>query len=722
MKKLGFPQPDGTIPFEVRKSDTLVSIAAHCDISVGHLKKINRLMSENIFAGQVLYVPGPDYVPSNFITPSSSTDKSPSDHDSSAPFASKTSEKPRSSDGSLQFELGTSPKKSVPGHVERQTVSAAEKVTLPRALSEDEVKKIDEECHQRFVKMDAKYVEPGDEEVPGVLLVTPDTFFFDADESHPLVCRNGRDEYQFETSILNITLVTIYHGTTTSKFDRCPNNKPDVTVQSDAKDSGDSCLRGLNQNLLGRQIEGDSSSSSSSQNATLQHLEVSTTDSVNTELSLVKNDEARVSKDEDYASLDVGDAVSSRVEKESSDGVGNIDLKLSVTDGQTNNILKRGDELSHETAVLSTCDKREVSNQINTEKSALTKTKDTVAEDEDSFDIENNGSVLLNTADEVRPPSEEITSSLCQLSGKSVYPEKSKLVASADLETPITVFLCVKVDRSIEAIKGLYSDSPPTSGVRGPMKSEYWYNIPCDKADLLYAFFAQWLTEDGTKGFVVTATDSAVDYKKYSTADGQKIVCKIVKDWELWSAAEYRRMQSEEEIKQLPLPELSESSSIMETSHIAVLIYHLPAIAEGSPWSLVYSTSKHGFSLNTLYRKMISVDSPVFLIIQDVNDQVFGALISCTLKMSEHFYGSGESYLFTFYPEFKKFGWTGMNSFFVKGNKDSLAIGAGKGSNGLWLDGNLYHGRTQRCQTFENELLTISQDFTIKCLEAWCFV
>lgn len=53
------------------------------------------------------------------------------------------------------------------------------------------------------------------------------------------------------------------------------------------------------------------------------------------------------------------------------------------------------------------------------------------------------------------------------------------------------------------------------------------------RADLLYAFFAQWLTDDGTKGFVVTATDSAVDYKKYSTADGQKIVCKIVKDWEV---------------------------------------------------------------------------------------------------------------------------------------------------------------------------------------------
>lgn len=54
------------------------------------------------------------------------------------------------------------------------------------------------------------------------------------------------------------------------------------------------------------------------------------------------------------------------------------------------------------------------------------------------------------------------------------------------------------------------------------------------RADLLYAFFAQWLTEDGMKGFVVTATDSSVDYKKYNTADGQKIVCKIVKDWEVF--------------------------------------------------------------------------------------------------------------------------------------------------------------------------------------------
>jgi hypothetical protein len=58
--------------------------------------------------------------------------------------------------------------------------------------------------------------------------------------------------------------------------------------------------------------------------------------------------------------------------------------------------------------------------------------------------------------------------------------------------------------------------------------------------------------------------------------------------------------------------------------------------------------------------------------------KIFGALISCALRMSENFYGTGETFLFTFYPEFQFFPWTGDNLFFVKGNADSILIGAGE--------------------------------------------
>ena len=49
---------------------------------------------------------------------------------------------------------------------------------------------------------------------------------------------------------------------------------------------------------------------------------------------------------------------------------------------------------------------------------------------------------------------------------------------------------------------------------------------------------------------------------------------------------------------------------------------HLPARAEGYSWSLVFSTSQHGFSLNSLYRKMHKLESPVLIVIQDTEHNV----------------------------------------------------------------------------------------------------
>ncbi|MPC97048.1 TLD domain-containing protein 2 [Portunus trituberculatus] len=101
--------------------------------------------------------------------------------------------------------------------------------------------------------------------------------------------------------------------------------------------------------------------------------------------------------------------------------------------------------------------------------------------------------------------------------------------------------------------------------------------------------------------------------------------------------------------------------------------------------------------------------------------QTFGAVVSCSLHVSELYYGTGESFLFSFQPEFQVFSWTGENTFFVKGNNESLIVGGGDGNFGLWLDGDLYQGRTQPCKTFNNPQLTDSEDFIIKAVECWCF-
>lgn len=44
-----------------------------------------------------------------------------------------------------------------------------------------------------------------------------------------------------------------------------------------------------------------------------------------------------------------------------------------------------------------------------------------------------------------------------------------------------------------------------------------------------------------------------------------------------------------------------------------------------------------------------------------------------------------------------------------------------RGLFGLWFDGDLYHGQTHRCDTYDNDILTSSEDFIVKVLEAWIF-
>ncbi|XP_067014098.1 TLD domain-containing protein 2 isoform X7 [Anabrus simplex] len=170
------------------------------------------------------------------------------------------------------------------------------------------------------------------------------------------------------------------------------------------------------------------------------------------------------------------------------------------------------------------------------------------------------------------------------------------------------------------------------------------------------------------------------------------------------------------------IPDLVGTTEILSEEHRKQLSRHLPARAEGYVWTLVFSTSQHGFSLNSMYRKMNRLESPILMVIEDTEQNVFGALTSCSLKVSDHFYGTGESLLFRFTPEFQVFNWTGDNMYFIKGNNESLAIGAGDGKFGLWLDGDLYQGRTEACDTYGNEPLSPQQDFVVKTLECWAFI
>ncbi|XP_022126631.2 nuclear receptor coactivator 7 isoform X13 [Pieris rapae] len=321
--------------------------------------------------------------------------------------------------------------------------------------------------------------------------------------------------------------------------------------------------------------------------------------------------------------------------------------------------------------------------------------------------------------------------------------------------------------------------TPLMSYGRKRMKPEYWFGVPRNRVDDLFKFLTHWvpdrygpLGDVAAKGYELI--DSDTEWDDDETKPGQKErtgssgdVSDLTREsWEVLSMSdELRRAlysSSASVDMEFSPPDLIGTSEIFTMEHREKLCSVLPARAQGYMWSLAFSTSQHGFSLASMYRKMQRVDSPVLLVIQDTDNNVFGALTSCALRPSEHFYGTGESLLFSFQridepqtsekgddikdkdtdvkekkdegkeekeespaafkTKFKYWGWTGDNMYFIRGSNDNISIGAGDGKFGLWLDGDLYLGRTQRCTTYGNEPLSTREDFIVKIMECWTFI
>ncbi|OTF79329.1 TBC and LysM domain containing protein [Euroglyphus maynei] len=314
------------------------------------------------------------------------------------------------------------------------------------------------------------------------------------------------------------------------------------------------------------------------------------------------------------------------------------------------------------------------------------------------------------------------------------------------------LYLCIRMGKykKNNPKRSMQRYSPTSSFGKNRYEREYWFSVPKDKAKNLYNFFKKWAPEiygdpsvgqdDGKSSLDVASTNRQRFWRRSPLHFLKLVEDHFSTEWNVSHLFERLRVihrfhvsnSSEEhsfaeryhlELPNEPmLPELIGTSEMLNVDIIQNLMKHLPARAEGYAWTLIYSTAQHGFSLNTLYRDMKHFDSPVLLIIEDTNGAKFGALLSHSLKTSDHFYGTGETFLFTFYPTFECFPWTGENIFFIKGNVDSISIGAGEGNFGLWLDGDLYHGSSHPCKTFGNRTLSSEEDFVVKSIECWGFV
>ncbi|PIO77384.1 LysM domain protein [Teladorsagia circumcincta] len=177
--------------YTVSGTDSLESIAASHDCTVGELMKLNRMSSRMVFPGQRIQVPFPSQ-DSVFESDAIAT--------STPRHGNQIAGGESAADGIRKGPGGAVPAQHQRGGNLMKTQSAP----LP-GLDE-----ADSDCLQRFLKIKVKQVTESDGTVSGTLLVTPNCLMFDPDVTHPLVKENGQDLYGMVANMDEIVSVSVY--------------------------------------------------------------------------------------------------------------------------------------------------------------------------------------------------------------------------------------------------------------------------------------------------------------------------------------------------------------------------------------------------------------------------------------------------------------------------------------------------------------------------------
>ncbi|KAM9513115.1 oxidation resistance protein 1a isoform 7-T7 [Salvelinus alpinus] len=726
-RRMSFQRPKGTIEYAVETRDTLNNIALKFDTTPNELVQLNKLFSRAICPGQVLYVPDPEHISSVGSSPSLSPISPLSPTSSDADL-----EKVTESDGAPRPEAH---------HHHAPVFSALRQARVVSSTSEEE-----EALTEKFLKINCKYITDGKGAVSGVLLVTPNNIMFDPHRMDPLVQEHGCEEYGYMCPLEEVMSAAIYKEITDSKIrEAVPAHLEPLTSE---RGPSTSSQPDPEQRL---RVPGNNSGSAGPRSTEGSFSEDVFTES---ELSPIR-EEATSSEDlrlDKSAFIPPGDAP----------GAANCACK-SVSqppvEGQEKQPTTAEDNPDSHTA-QSQSPMGSKQHSVDVEKAAP------------STPTTSQG---LGQGPSSRPASQSSTTGPEEPSGQEGGPgDRAKLSreGSRDSETDVEElrkmwkshtmqqateqmenvtqkeegqdsaevsmerrrqrshkFLCLRVGQPMKKTFVSNASASMQQYAQRDRKHEYWFAVPQERSEHLYVFFIQWTPDmygEGVKGighepgFMVVKKPSGFEIR-----EDEPLTDINNKEWEITTKEEVNSKHATSIKTELEpetfRPNLSEPSELLEAQQIEKLAKNLPPRTIGYPWTLAYGTTKHGMSIKSLYRAMQGQDTPVLLVIRDSDGGVFGALASEPFKISEGFYGTGETFLFTFCPEFEVYKWTGDNMFFMKGDMDSLAFGGGSGEFGLWLDGDLYHGRSHSCKTFGNPMLSKKEDFYIQDIEIWAF-
>lgn len=110
------------------------------------------------------------------------------------------------------------------------------------------------------------------------------------------------------------------------------------------------------------------------------------------------------------------------------------------------------------------------------------------------------------------------------------------------------------------------------------------------------------------------------------------------------------------------IPKKDTKSEILSDLQISNLVEHFPSMMMTMDWTLVYSINRDGDSVGTFFEKCKDWKYTL-IVVKESKGWIFGGFCSEKWRSSLKFYGTGESFLFTFKDGSVPIAyyWTGLN-------------------------------------------------------------
>lgn len=160
-------------------------------------------------------------------------------------------------------------------------------------------------------------------------------------------------------------------------------------------------------------------------------------------------------------------------------------------------------------------------------------------------------------------------------------------------------------------------------------------------------------------------------------------------------------------------PNIGVKSTIVSYEQFSRIWMMLPEHVRIRNPELLYQAHTEGFNLQSLYRICSEYKNEykfTILLIQTKKDQIFGAFVDDVFRLHLRGYlGSCDSFVFTIQPNVRVFYETGKNMRYFLGEMNYFSIGGEGEGPAIWVNDRLERGRTNKCDTFGNEILTLGQ-------------